>query len=81
MELCDTRYKALQDGDRWKLDIFQVLKQKKVLFVLANLALSAYQRRLGKSWVLSLRRIIEAVKAADDVGSELVLVDRDVKRP
>ena len=55
VELCDTRYKALQDGDRWKkLDVFQVLKQKRVLSCLANLALSAYQRRLGKSWVLSL---------------------------
>jgi pheromone shutdown protein TraB len=49
VELCKTRYESIQDEDRWrKLDIFQVLKQKKVLFVLANLALSAYQRRLGE---------------------------------
>jgi len=81
VELCETRFKALQDGDRWKkLDIFQVLKQKKVLFVLANLALSAYQRRLGeKLGVKPGSELIEAVKAAEDVGSELVLVDRDIQ--
>ena len=83
VELCDTRYKALQDGDRWKkLDIFQVLKQKKVLFVLANLALSAYQRRLGeKLGVKPGSELIEAVKAADDVGRSLSLSTGTSKRP
>ena len=79
VELCDTRYKALQDGDRWKkLDIFQVLKQKKVLFVLANLALS-HSTTLGeKLGVKPGSELIEAA-AADDVGSELVLVPRDIQ--
>ena len=81
VELCKTRYESIQDADRWrKLDIFQVLKQKKVLFVLANLALSAYQRRLGeKLGVKPGSELVEAIKAAEDVDAELVLVDRDIQ--
>jgi pheromone shutdown protein TraB len=48
IELCDTRYEALTDEDRWRrLNIFDVIRQGKTLLLLANLALSAYQRRLG----------------------------------
>jgi pheromone shutdown-related protein TraB len=81
VELCQTRYDAIMDDDRWKkLDIFQVLKQKKVLFVLANLALSAYQRRLGeKLGVKPGAELIEAINAAEDVDAQLVLVDRDIQ--
>jgi pheromone shutdown-related protein TraB len=81
VELCDTRYKAILDEDRWKkLDVFQVLKEKKVLFVLANLALSAYQRRLGeKLGVKPGSELIEAINAAEDTGAHLSLVDRDIQ--
>ena len=38
VELCQTRFDALMDESRWKkLDIFQVLKQKKAMFLMANL--------------------------------------------
>ncbi|MEE2756736.1 MAG: TraB/GumN family protein [Myxococcota bacterium] len=81
VELCKTRYDAILDENRWKkLDIFQILKQKKVLFVLANLALAAYQRRLGeKLGVKPGAELKEAIEAANDVGSEIVLVDRDIQ--
>ncbi len=49
VELCATRFNAMFDPDRWrKLNIFQVIRDRKVLFLLANLTLSAYQRRLGE---------------------------------
>ena len=81
VELCKTRFDALSDENRWqKLNIFDVIKQKKVLFLLANLALSAYQRRLGeKLGVKPGSELVEAVKAAEDVGAELVLADRDIQ--
>ncbi|MBV71172.1 MAG: conjugal transfer protein TraB [Myxococcales bacterium] len=81
VELCKTRYQAILDENRWKkLDIFQILKQKKVLFVLANLALAAYQRRLGeKLGVKPGAELKEAIDAANDMGSEIVLVDRDIQ--
>ena len=49
VELCQTRFDALQDEDRWeKLDIFQVIRQGKGLYLMSSLALSAYQHRLGQ---------------------------------
>ena len=49
VELDETRYRALVDESQWrKLDIFQVIRQKKVLFLLVSMALAAYQRKLGE---------------------------------
>ncbi|MGC6418783.1 MAG: TraB/GumN family protein [Bradymonadia bacterium] len=81
VELCKTRYDSILDENRWKkLDIFQIIRQKKVLFVLANLALAAYQRRLGeKLGVKPGAELKEAIDAANDVGAEIVLVDRDIQ--
>jgi pheromone shutdown-related protein TraB len=81
VELCETRYQAIMDESRWrKLDIFQVIKQGKVLFVLANLALAAYQRRMGeKLGVKPGAEMLEAVHVAKEVGAELVLADRDIQ--
>ena len=81
VELCQTRYDALTDVDRWKkLDIFQVIRQRKVLFLLANLALSSYQRRLGEQLgVKPGAEMMAAIAKADEQGAELVLADRDIQ--
>lgn len=81
IELCKTRYESLMDETRWrKLNIFEVIKQKKVLFVLANLSLAAFQRRLGdRLGVRPGAEQLEAVHAAQEVGAELVLADRDIQ--
>lgn len=81
IELCKTRYESLVDESRWrKLNVFEVIKQRKVLFVLANLSLAAFQRRLGdKLGVKPGAEQLEAVHAAEDVGATLVLADRDIQ--
>jgi len=81
VELCKTRFEALRDETRWeKLDIFQVIRERKVLFLLSSLALSAYQKRLGAMLGVSPgAELLEAVDAAADVGAELVLADRDIQ--
>ncbi len=81
IELDSTRFEAMSDPDRWrKLDIFQVIRQKKVLFVMAQLALSGYQRRLGEALgVQPGAEMMEAVTVAEEVGAELALVDRDIQ--
>lgn len=81
IELCQTRFDAMLDETRWrKLDVFQVIRQGKVLFVLAQLALSSYQKRLGdKLGVQPGAEQLEAVHVAKEVGAELVLADRDIQ--
>jgi pheromone shutdown-related protein TraB len=81
IELCKTRYDSLMDENRWrKLNVFEVIKQGKVLFVLANLSLAAFQRRLGdKLGVKPGAEQLEAVHVAKEIGAELVLADRDIQ--
>ena len=81
VELCETRYQSMVDADRWKkLDIFQVIRQQKVLFLLSNLALSSYQRRMGAQFgVEPGAELREAIRCSEVHGSELVLVDRDIQ--
>lgn len=81
VELDQSRYEALIDDTRWqKLDIFQVIREEKVLFLLTSLALSAFQRKLGERvGVKPGSELLAAVKAAEEVGAELVLADRDIQ--
>ncbi len=80
VELCDARFAALVDTERWKkLDIFKVFKEGKSLFLLANLAVGAYQRRLGQQLgVMPGAELLAGVDAAKAIGAEVVLADRDV---
>jgi pheromone shutdown-related protein TraB len=80
VELCQARYDALVNEDRWKnLDIFAVIKEGKTLFLLANLAVGAYQRRLGAQLgVKPGAELMAAVKKAEEIGAEVALVDRDI---
>ncbi|RLB46974.1 MAG: TraB family protein [Deltaproteobacteria bacterium] len=81
VELDAMRLAALSDNSRWeKLDIFQVIKEKKVLFLMTSLVLSAYQRRMGEALgVQPGAEMVAAVKAARESGAELVLVDRNIQ--
>lgn len=81
VELDRTRYRTLVDQTGWKqLDIFEIIKQRKVLFFLTNLVLSAYQRKLGEAFgVQPGAEMLAAVRAAEGVGAEVVLADRDVQ--
>lgn len=81
VELDEMRFDTLVNGERWrKLDVFSVIRQKRVLFLLTSLALSTYQRRMGER--LGVRpgeELLAAVEKAREVGAELVLADRDVQ--
>jgi len=81
VELDEQRHRMLVDEDAWKkLDIFQVIRQKKVLFLLASLALGAYQRKMGeKLGVRPGAELLAAVKSAEKVGAHVVLADRDIQ--
>jgi len=80
VELCASRLDAMRDDSRWRsLDIFKVFRDGKSLFLLANLAIGAYQRRLGAA--LGVRpgaELLEAVESAEAIGAPFVLADRDV---
>jgi pheromone shutdown-related protein TraB len=81
VELDAARHQALVDPKRWRhLDVFDVIRQRRVPFMLTSLALSSYQRRLGaKLGVRPGAEMLAAIEHAERVGARLVLADRDIQ--
>jgi pheromone shutdown-related protein TraB len=81
VELCKARHQAMTQTDNWrKMDVFKVVRQKKAVFLLAQLMLSSFYRRLGeKLGVQPGAEMLEGVRLAEQTGAELVLADRDIE--
>jgi len=80
VELCESRYESMFNEEKWKnMDIVRVVKENKVLYLLMQLILSSFYKKIGdKLGVRPGADMIEAVNAARDVGAEVILADRDV---
>ncbi|MCU0913932.1 MAG: TraB/GumN family protein [Planctomycetes bacterium] len=81
VELCPARHQAMTQADNWrKMDIFKIIRQKKAVFLLAQLIMSSFYRRLGeKLGVQPGAEMLEGVRLASETGAQLVLADRDIE--
>lgn len=81
VELDEQRYQAIRDEDRWKkMDIFQVLKEKKATLLLLNLVISSFQRRMAKQFGIKPgQEMIQGIESAEKIGAKLVLADRNIQ--
>jgi pheromone shutdown-related protein TraB len=81
IELCKARHQAMTQADNWrKMDIVKVVRQKKAVFLLAQLIMSSFYRRLGeKLGVQPGAEMIEGIRLAESTGAQLVLADRDIE--
>lgn len=81
IELDDKRYENIKNPKAWEeTDLVQVVKSKRVGFMLANLALSSYQKRLAEKLGTAVGgEMIQGMKSAEEVGADLVLADRDIQ--
>jgi pheromone shutdown-related protein TraB len=80
IELCDTRFRALRDREAWRnLDLWQVIRDGKAGMVAANLALSAYQRRLAEQFGIEPGAEMKtAADLADQHGTPIWIIDREI---
>jgi len=80
IELCDTRYRAMRDREAWRnLDLLQIIRDGKAGMVAANLALSAYQRRLAEQFGIEPGAEMKAAAdLAEQRGKPLWLIDREI---
>lgn len=80
IELCDSRFKALSDREAFRnLDLWQVIREGKAGMVAANLALSAYQRRLAEQFGIEPgAEMKEAADLAAQHDTKLWLIDREI---
>lgn len=81
IELDENRYKSLNDNESWRnLDIIKVLKNKQGFLLMANLVLSAFQKRMGTSVGVKPG---DEMRAADLVAKEnnipVAMVDRPIQ--
>ena len=80
VELCQARYDALTAERKWTdLDLYRVLREGKAGLVMANLALSAYQRRIAEQFGVEPGAEMRAAAiAAKTHDLPLQLIDRDL---
>jgi pheromone shutdown-related protein TraB len=80
VELCPSRYNALiNPDDLAKMNLLKVIKERRVLMVMANLALGAYQQRLADQFNISPgEEQREAVRIARESHRDLLLIDREI---
>lgn len=80
VELDANRLRALTEPDMLhKLDLFQILREKKTALIAANLALAAYQRRLAEQLGIEPGAELKAAAiGANQRNLVLATIDRDV---
>jgi pheromone shutdown-related protein TraB len=81
VELCESRYQAMRQGNRWKeTDLIKVIREKKAFLLLSNLMLASFQKKIGKK--LGIKpgaEMLRAMEAAEEVGARIHLADRDIR--
>lgn len=80
VELDSNRHASMRDPELLrKMDLFQVIRQGKAGLVAANLALSAFQRRLAEQYGIEAGAELKAAfEAAEARSIPVWLIDRDI---
>ncbi|MDX1708911.1 MAG: TraB/GumN family protein, partial [Desulfobacterales bacterium] len=81
VELCASRFQAIQQKDRWQdTDIVKIIKEKKSFLLLSNLLLASFQKRIARQFdVKPGEEMIAAINTAESVGARIHLADRDIR--
>lgn len=81
IELDKERYKNLKNPDAWKnTNIIDIIKQKKVGLLVANLILSSYQKNIAKKLKTNPgAEMIQGMKSAEIINAQIVLADRNIQ--
>lgn len=81
VELDEQRHRALRNPRHWEsLNLIQVLKQGQAPFLLANLALASFQKRMGlQTGVKPGAELAAAAETTEALGKNLQLVDREIR--
>lgn len=80
IELCEPRYQGLVKKAAWRhTNIFQVIKQGKAMFLLAQLVMQSFYRRLGKQLEVEPgAEMLAGAACAEETGARLELIDRRI---
>lgn len=81
IELDDVRFESMQNKERFQnTDIIQIIKNKKVLSMMANLVLASFQKKLADQLGINPgAEMMQGIQSAQEIGAELVMADRDIQ--
>lgn len=81
VELDEGRYNNIINSKAWKnTNIIDIIKQKKVTLLIANLILSAYQANIAKKLKTKPgAEMMQGINSANELNKNLVLADRDIQ--
>lgn len=81
VELCESRYQAIRQKERWRnTNIVKVIREKKAFLLLSNLMLASFQKRIAKKLdVVPGQEMIAALESAEIVAADTHLADRDIR--
>ena len=81
VELCDSRYQAIRQKNKWQdTDIIKVIKEKKAFLLLSNLLLASFQKKIAKKLDIKPgEEMIKAIETGEAIGAKIHLVDRDIR--
>lgn len=81
VELCESRFQAFMDRDSWKkLNIVQVIREKKLFLLFSTIVLSIFQKKMGEhTQTKPGEEMMRAVEIAHEKDHEVVLADRNIR--
>ncbi len=81
VELCESRFESLSNPQRWKeTDIYTVIKSGRAYVLMAQLALSSFQKKLADEFgVRPGEEMHRAISVSAETGAELHLADREIR--
>ena len=81
IELDDKRYESINSGKKFEdRDIVDVIKAKQAGYLLVNIILSAFQKRIAdKSKIKSGEEMLTAIDYCKKTSTKLELIDRDIQ--
>ena len=81
IELDEDRYQNIMKPKEWEnTDLIKVIKSKKVGFMVANLFLGSYQKKMAAKLGNPVGgEMIQGIKSAEETGATLVLADRKIQ--
>jgi pheromone shutdown-related protein TraB len=81
IELDDVRFESMQNKDKYQnTDIVQIIRNKKVLSMMANLVLASFQKKMADQLGIQPgSEMMQGIASAREIGAELVMADRDIQ--
>lgn len=81
IELDDERYKSMTETKNWQdMDIVNIIKKKKVGFLVAQMILSSYQRKIAQNLKLNVgEEMSTAIQYSKENHTKLLMIDRNIQ--